>query len=169
MASIIKAHTPTLGEVWCGISGRVTGTPLNVLRWKSNLLTFKKLLSCLFLLNFECDIGLIFHCGAKRNTFWITRKFTFSPFCQLQCTFKTFFLLQLYKFLFVFFVSTKEKRSNAMNSWSKEAKWNKMQNNFKLFSVSISTWPYKFIHNLGRNTRKIVFRFDFSELTVPFW
>ena len=43
-----------------------------------------------------------------------------------------------------------------------------MQNNFKLFSVSISTWPYKFIHNLGRNTLKIVFRSDFSELTVPF-
>ena len=152
--------------MWCGITGRLPFTPLNVLRWKSNLLTFKKRFSSLFLLNFECDIALICHCGAKRDIFWIKGKFTFSPFCQLQCTFKTFFLLQLYKFLFVFFCVEQRKRSNAMNS--KEAKWNKMRNNFKLFSVSISIWPYKFIYNLKRNTRKIIFKSDFSELTVPF-
>ena len=128
MASIIKANTPTLGEVWCGISGRVPGTPLNVLRWKSNLLTFKKLLSSLLLLNFECDIGLILHCGAKRNTFWITGKFTFSPFCQLRCTFKTIFSFTTVKVPVCLFVSTRE---NVVMLWikKKKEKWNKMRNN----------------------------------------
>ena len=155
MASIIKAHTPTLGEVWCGISGRVPVTPLNVLRWKSNLLTFKKLLSCLFLLNFECDIGLIFHCGAKRNTFWITGKFTFSPFCQLQCTFKTIFSFTTVKVPVCLFVST---RDNVVMLWIKKKKQNEIKCETTLHYLgSISTWPYKFIHNLRRNTRKIVF------------
>ena len=130
MASIIKAHTPTLLEVWCGNIGRVPGTPLIVLRWKSNLLTFKKQLSSLFLLNFECDIALICYCGAKRNTFWIKGKFTFSPFCQLQCTFKTFFLLQLYKFLLVFFVWTRE---NVVMLWIQ-----KKQNEIRCETTSLN-------------------------------
>ena len=44
----------------------------------------------------------------KKRQILDQRKVYISPFCQLQCTFKTFFLLQLYKFLFVFFVSTRE-------------------------------------------------------------
>ena len=136
MASIIKAHTPTLGEVWCGISGRVPGTPLNVLRWKSNLLTFKKRLSSLFLLNFECHIALICHCGAKRDKFWIKGKFTFSPFCQLQCTFKTIFSFTTVKVPVCLFVST---RGNVVMLWikKKKAKWNKMRNNFTLFRLNL--------------------------------
>ena len=118
-ASIIKAHTPTLGEVWCGINGRVPNTPLNVLRWKSNLLTFKKRLSSLFLLNFECDIGLICHCGTKRDKFWIKGKFTFSPFCQLQCTFKTIFSFTTAKVPVCLFVSTRE---NVVMLWIKKKK-----------------------------------------------
>ena len=123
MASIIKANTPTLGEVWCGISGRVPGTPLNVLRWKSNLLTFKKRLSSLFLLNFECDIGLICHCGAKRDKFWIKGKLTFSPvYLQNVFSFTTV------KVPVCLFVSTRE---NVVMLWikKKKEKWNKMRNN----------------------------------------
>ena len=140
MASIIMAHTPTLWDVWCGIIGRVTVTPLNVLRWKSNLLTFKKRLSSLFLLNVKCGIGLICHCGAKRDKFWIKGNFTFSPFCQLQCTFKTIFSFTTVKVPVCLFVSTRE---NVVMLWiQKKAKWNKLRNNFKLFIGSISTWPY---------------------------
>ena len=146
MASIIKAHIPALGEVWCGITGRVPGTPLNVLRWKSNLLTFKKRLSSLFLLNFECDIGLICHCGAKRDKFWIKGKFTFS---HLQNVFS----FTNVKVPVCLFVSTRE---NVVTLWiQKKAKWNKMRNNFKLFRLNLHLAI--FIHNLGRNTRKIVF------------
>ena len=62
-------------------------------------------------------------------------------FFQLQCTFTNFFLLQLYKFMFVFVVSTRE---NVVMLWiHKKAKWNKTRNNFiKKYFVSISTWPY---------------------------
>ena len=38
-----------------------------------------------------------------------------------------------------------------------------MRNNFKLFSINLHLAI--FIHNLGRNTRKIVFQSDFSELS----
>ena len=140
MASIIQAHTPTLLEVWCGNIGRVPGTPLNVLRWKSNLLTFKKQLWSLFLLNFECDIGLICHCDAKRNTFWIKGKVTFSPFCQPQCTFKTIFSSTTVKDPVCLFVSTRE---NVVMLWIKKKKQNEIKCETTLNYVgSISTWPY---------------------------
>lgn len=153
MASIIKAHTSTLGEMWCGISGRVTVTPLNVLRWKSNLLTFKKRLSSLFLLNFECDIALICHCGAKRDKSWIKGKFTFSPFCQLQCTFKTIFSFTTVTVPVCCFVSTRE---NVVMLWIKKKKQNEVKCETTLNYLGwISNWPYLSI-NLGRNNRKIV-------------
>ena len=135
MASIIKAHTPALGEVWCGITGRVPGTPLNVLRWKSNLLTFKKRLSSLFLLNFECDIGLICHCGAKRDKFWIKGKFTFSPvYLQNVFSFTTV------KVPVCLFVSTRE---NVVMLWIKKKKQNEIKCETTLnYLGSISTWPY---------------------------
>ena len=134
--------------MWCGISGRVPITPLNVLRWKSNPLTFKKRFSSLFFVNVECD-PLICLGGAKTGKFESKESLHFLHFANYSVPSTLFFLLQLYNFLFVFVVSTREKRSNAMNS--KKAKWNKIWNKFKIFSIN----PHLaiFIHNLGPVSR----------------
>ena len=146
MASIIKAHTPTIMEVWCGITGRVPGTPLNVLRWKSNLLTCKKRLSSLFLLNFECNIALICHCGAERDILDQRKVYIFS-ILSTTVYLQNFFLLQLYKFLFVFFVLTRE---NLVILWIKKKKQNEIKCQTTLnYLGSISTWPYLFINLEG--------------------